>query len=134
MCGSSAALRIIFSVSFMVIFFGGGLCEARMHVNVDIINDIGPNVQLGLHCKSKNKDLGTQYLAPQQHWGFRANLNVWETTLYFCRFRWGSQSQWFDILIANRDQKTCEHHPCVWSIRPNGPCRLTGHEECFPWN
>ncbi|CAA0396414.1 unnamed protein product [Arabidopsis thaliana] len=92
------------SVTFMVFFFGG-LCEAR-GVNVDLINDIGPNVQLGLHCKSKNKDLGSQSLVSHQHWGFRASLD--------------------------RDL-TCGDH-CVWTIRPSGPCRLTGREKCFPWN
>ncbi|ESQ54813.1 hypothetical protein EUTSA_v10027201mg [Eutrema salsugineum] len=129
MCGSSS-FHMIFSVIFMCLLFGG-LCE---HISVDIINDIGPNVQLGLHCKSKNKDLGSQSLTFHQHYGFRESLNFWGTTLFFCHFQWGNQSKWFDIFVVARDLKTCEGHPCVWSIRPSGPCRLTGKETCFPWN
>jgi len=129
----SSAFHIILSVTFMVFLFGG-LCEAGVVVNVDIINDIGPNVQLGLHCKSKDKDLGPQSLAPQQHWGFRKKLDFWGVTLFFCHFEWETQSKWFDILVAGRDIDVCDDHPCVWSIRPSGPCRLTGKEKCFPWN
>ncbi|KAG7617234.1 S-protein 19 [Arabidopsis thaliana] len=126
----SLAFHIIMSATFMVFFFGG-LCEAR-GVNVDLINDIGPNVQLGLHCKSKNKDLGSQSLVSDQHWGFRASLGFWTVTLFFCHFEWENQSKWFDIFVEDRDL-TCGDH-CVWSIRPSGPCRLTGREKCFPWN
>ncbi|XP_010445145.1 PREDICTED: uncharacterized protein LOC104727769 [Camelina sativa] len=137
MCRLSA-FHFIFSVTFIVFFFGG-LCEASRHVNVDIINDIGPKLQLGLYCKSKDKDLGAHYLAPHQHWGFQAKLNFWETSLFFCHFQWarGSQSKWFDIFDANRDYRLgiCQDNPCVWSIRPKGPCRLLkGKEKCFPWN
>ncbi|XP_010433677.1 PREDICTED: uncharacterized protein LOC104717750 [Camelina sativa] len=132
MCGSYA-FHILFRVTFMVILLGS-LCEARLHLDVDIINDIDPNVQLGLHCKSKDKDLGSQSLVLHQHWGFREAINSWETTLFFCHFKWGSQDKWFDILVTRRDQYVCKHHPCVWSIRPDGPCRLTGQEKCYPWN
>ncbi|EOA34381.1 hypothetical protein CARUB_v10021906mg [Capsella rubella] len=132
--GGSSAFHIIFSVTFIAILFGGH-CVAGAHIAVDIINDIGPNVQLGLHCKSKDKDLGSQSLAPQQHWGFREAINIWETTLFYCHFEWGNQSKWFDIIYIKRDQWVCEHHDqCVWSIRPDGPCRLTGQEKCFPWH
>ena len=131
MCPSS--FRLILSV-ILIAFLFVGLCEAHRHINVDIINDIGPNVQLGLHCKSKGKDLGPQSLAPHQHWGFTASLNVWETTLFFCHFVWENQSRWFDILKEKRDTIVCKYHPCVWSIRPSGPCRLTDHEKCYPCN
>lgn len=134
MCGSSSFHKM-FSVLFLVFLFGD-LREAsgNIHIQVDIINDIGPNVQLGLHCKSKQIDLGSQSLAYHQHWGFRSKLNIWVTTLFFCHFEWNNQSRWFDILDGGRDNIICENHPCVWSIRPSGPCRLTGKEKCFPWN
>ncbi|CAH8304225.1 unnamed protein product [Eruca vesicaria subsp. sativa] len=51
----------------------GGLCEAKEHINIDIINDIGRNVQLGLHCKDKNTDFGPQSLVYKQHYGFRSD-------------------------------------------------------------
>ncbi|EOA18303.1 hypothetical protein CARUB_v10006811mg [Capsella rubella] len=96
------------------------LCEGSLK---DIINDIGPNVQLVLRCKEKNRDLGSHTLSPSpivQHNGFRGTINFWDKTLFFCHFEWG-----------NKDTDICKHHqpcPCVWSIRPSGPCRLTGHE------
>ncbi|XP_010448751.1 PREDICTED: uncharacterized protein LOC104731162 [Camelina sativa] len=130
MCGSYA-FNILFSITFMVILFGC-LCEAR--VNVTIINDIGPNVQLGLHCKSKNKDLDSQSLPPYKPWGFITAINFWGTTSFFCHFEWGSESKWFEIFVTSRDYYLCKHHPCFWSIRPDGPCRLTGKEKCYPWN
>ncbi|XP_010431489.1 PREDICTED: uncharacterized protein LOC104715814 [Camelina sativa] len=128
----SSSFHLIFCVIFIVFLFGG-LCEASVNIDVDIINDIGQNIQLGLHCKSKNKDLGSQSLAPHQHWGFRGSFNFWRRTLFFCHFVWENQSKWFDILSSD-DIKKCKHQPCVWSIRPYGPCRITGGETCFRWN
>lgn len=125
---------MMFRVVLFMVFLFGGLCEATVHIQTDIINDIGPNVQLGLHCKSKDKDLGPQSLAYHQHYGFREPINFLVTTLFFCHFEWGNQSKWFDILVAVRDRNTCEDRPCIWSIRPSGPCRLTGQEVCYPWH
>ncbi|CAN8244655.1 unnamed protein product [Cochlearia groenlandica] len=122
-----------FHIIFSVIFIIFGCVKANSHVSVDIINDIGPNIELGLHCKSGDKDLGSQSLAFKQHYGFRESLNFWGTTLFFCHFEWENQSKWFDILTSNRDRDLCEHRPCVWSIRPSGPCRLTRQEKCYPW-
>ncbi|KAF8054625.1 hypothetical protein N665_1322s0009 [Sinapis alba] len=135
MCGSfSFHMRL--SVIFMFVFLFGSLCEALEHMKMDIMNDIGPNVQLGLHCKDKHTDFGPQSLAYQQHYRFVLPLSFFGTSLYFCHFEWGNNSRWFDIFIVERDQAICEseHYQCVWSIRPSGPCRLNGKEQCFPWN
>ncbi|XP_019089523.1 PREDICTED: uncharacterized protein LOC109128160 [Camelina sativa] len=132
MCGSYA-FNILFSVIFMVVLFGC-LCEVRQHIDVLIINGIGPNIQLGLHCKSKHKDLGLQSLAPYKSWRFREAMNFWKTTLFFCHFEWESESKWFDILLTKRNKNACKYYTCQWYITPDGPCRFTEHTECYPWN
>ena len=57
---------------------------------MDIINDIGPNVQLGLHLEIA--------------------LKILPTALYYCHFKWGSRSRWFEIFAGERDQgRSCNH-------------------------
>ncbi|RZC62993.1 hypothetical protein C5167_024753 [Papaver somniferum] len=55
---------------------------------VVIKNDISPNTTLTFHCKSGDEDLGEQSLASKDSWSFRFFINFFDTTLYWCNFRW----------------------------------------------
>ena len=106
--------------------------------DIHITNNLGPNKDLGLHCKSKATDLGAQVVANGQSYVFGFEPNIWRTTLYFCGFRWGPPDEfhWFDIYDAGDDSKSaCT--ACLWSVVPSGPCRFdrsTGYYDiCFPW-
>ncbi|KAJ4824388.1 hypothetical protein Tsubulata_026332, partial [Turnera subulata] len=84
---------------------------------------------LNFHCKSKNDDLGVQLLHPGEEWMFRFTVNIWETTLYFCRFWWGAESHWFDIYKASRDKwpPVCYDDNKYWEVKQSGPCFI----RCF---
>uniref|UniRef100_A0A6N2N6U2 S-protein homolog n=1 Tax=Salix viminalis TaxID=40686 RepID=A0A6N2N6U2_SALVM len=98
-----------------------------------LTNDLGPGLQLSLHCKSGNVDLGQQYLAPGGSWSFDFCSSYWGITLYFCNMVWNGGNKWFDIYTGARDSFICGQ--CGWSIRPTGPCRNHhGKVDCFPWN
>ncbi|KAI9379807.1 hypothetical protein POPTR_017G144361v4 [Populus trichocarpa] len=98
-----------------------------------LTNDLGPGLQLSLHCKSGSVDLGQQHLAPQGSWSFDFCSSFWGVTSYFCNVVWNGGNKWFDVYTGERDSFICGE--CGWSIRPTGPCRDHGGKvDCFPWN
>jgi hypothetical protein len=107
----------------------------RMHVNVT--NTLLGNLDLTLHCKSADDDLGKHILHHGQNWSFRNNF--FGETQFYCGFRWNEELHWFDIYIANRDD--CRTS-CNWNILQSGPCRtivpsdivVPYKDECFAWN
>ncbi|XLS56071.1 hypothetical protein HN51_005826 [Arachis hypogaea] len=102
---------------------------------VIIKNTIEGNLNLTIHCKSKDDDLGPVVLSPNQSYQFTFNPNFFRTTLFFCTFRWTGSCHWFDIYIQTRDLPLCEDIPCSWIIKKNGPCRdLPSSNKCFSWN
>jgi len=98
-----------------------------------LTNDLGPGLQLSLHCKSGSVDPGQQHLAPQGSWSFDFCSSFWGVTSYFCNVVWNGGNKWFDVYTGERDSFICGE--CGWSIRPTGPCRDHGGKvDCFPWN
>ncbi|XP_038698049.1 S-protein homolog 5-like [Tripterygium wilfordii] len=85
------------------------VCDARFpipkKVTTHINNDLGPGIDLTLHCKSKEDDLGEHVLQyHDQGYEFRFRPNIWGSTLFFCSFSWqGGPIHWFDIYDYRRD-------------------------------
>ncbi|XP_021607739.1 self-incompatibility protein S1 [Manihot esculenta] len=55
---------------------------------VNITNNLGANIELNFHCKSKNDDLGQQQLPYKGFWYFKFRPNFWGTTLFYCSMNW----------------------------------------------
>ena len=101
---------------------------------VKLINSLHGRIDLTLHCKSKDDDLGKHILHPGMdiHWTFIPNF--WGTTQYYCFFQWfGSGGKWFDVYIEKYDDSFTQLN---WSIRQEGPCFINaeGITTCYPWN
>ncbi|KAG7547358.1 Plant self-incompatibility S1 [Arabidopsis suecica] len=108
-------------------------------ITVEIINDLGNQLTLLYHCKSKDDDLGNRSLQSGESWSFRFGRQFFGRTLYFCNFDWPNESHSFDIYKDHRDSSGdtwCEK--CVWKIRKTGPCRFSDvtkqFDICYPWN
>ncbi|CAJ2633677.1 unnamed protein product [Trifolium pratense] len=106
----------------------------RTHVNV--VNTLEDNLDLTLHCKSKDDDLGEHLLHQNDSfsWSFRPKWPI-GTTLFFCSFAWTGEFHYFDIFIDGDTGRTdCDD--CNWNVHKSGPCRIPDHGEpiCFPWN
>lgn len=101
-------------------------------VDVVIINNLKNNLDLGLHCKSDDDDLGSHWLRHASEYSFHFKLSVWGKTQFYCHFEWQDRSEWFDIFIQHRD--SCQR--CVWVINDTGPCllSLSFEKSCFNWN
>ena len=113
--------------------------QAKVHVYMT--NDFGNKIDLTVHCKSKNDDLGAHLLHDKEVYQIAFNPNIWGTTRYFCSFEWTNekksfQRKSFDIYVYDRDSDRCAD--CRWLVRPTGPCYLndqTGKiDTCYGWN
>ncbi|KAL3729227.1 hypothetical protein ACJRO7_026345 [Eucalyptus globulus] len=99
---------------------------------VEINSNLSAATTLTVHCKSKNDDLGDHTITSTRSWGFKFRPNFFKTTLFFCSFAWPNEFHRFDIYDENRDECT----ECIWTVFPNGPCKLNetrGIDFCYPW-
>ncbi|CAL5208917.1 unnamed protein product [Lathyrus oleraceus] len=114
-------------------FKGANSAFRKKLITVTITNNI-PNYQLGVHCKSKDDDLGSHIRDPSVSYAFsfRPNFAIYNT-LYFCKFIWGDEFRYFNIYRELRDDGKCTL--CKWYINKSGPCRSSGTDpHCYPWN
>ncbi|XP_050215930.1 S-protein homolog 3-like [Mercurialis annua] len=109
------------------------LSEAK---HVHIRNDIGENIDLMVHCKSKNDDLGDHLLHPQETYEFAFTPNIFGTTLFFCGFTWAGQPKFFNIYDDRAHSSSCGD--CYWAVHVDGPCLLKNDfgeiDTCYKWN
>jgi hypothetical protein len=104
-------------------------------VTVTVFNNLSGNLNLNLHCKSKDDDLGFHLLHQGQSYSWSFGNKVFGGTLFYCSVEWSGKLHYFDAYIQDRDQYKCFN--CVWHIKQSGPCRVQQDQkpdECFPWN
>ncbi|GFQ03562.1 hypothetical protein PHJA_002500000 [Phtheirospermum japonicum] len=110
-------MKILFIIFVIVLDISqqsmGCLLGPRIHVN--IMNNLDPNSpELGLHCQSKNDDLGYHTLPVNQfyYWTFCENF----TTLFHCRLYLGELKEvGFEAYAENIFKVTKKAH--YWSVR-----------------
>ncbi|KAL5067646.1 hypothetical protein RYX36_018533, partial [Vicia faba] len=79
-------------------------------------------MDLTIHCKSADTDLGAQLLHHGASFGWSFQISIIGHTQYFCSFQWNGGFHYYDIYIASRDYHVCD--PCNWYITKSGPCRV----------
>ncbi|EXB68036.1 hypothetical protein L484_009643 [Morus notabilis] len=129
-------LVVVFSLVFLSIVSetSQGLLS-KTHVKMT--NNLG-DVDLTVHCKSKNDDLGDHLLHLNESYEFSFRTNFWGTTHFYCSFKWApDQFQWFDIFDMEKPRAdSCTE--CFWVVHINGLCRMDPNNGlyniCFPWN
>ncbi|KAI9100903.1 hypothetical protein K1719_024027 [Acacia pycnantha] len=87
--------------------------------HVTIKNDLGQDILLTIHCKSKNDDLGSHNLSLHStfHWDFKSNAFTMNT-LFYCYVYFGKVEGTFNAYDAARDDASCTD--CKWSIKTDG--------------
>ena len=96
----------------------------NIKVTVHIINRLPNNpTALSLRCQSKDDDFGmhTLYNGQEFHWTFKPN--IFETTLYFCHFYWGSEDKSFavyDRRLSYHCKSIDIQYDCYWEARADG--------------
>jgi hypothetical protein len=113
----------------------------RATMSVRIRNEL-PGV-LAVHCKSRDDDLGQQYLpaggTPGYYFSFKDNF--WSSTLFWCRFSygpvlWNAFEVWKGPGLFSNKKMPCEQ--CVWAARADAFYRAQeGPDSVFtavyPW-
>ncbi|KAH0993632.1 hypothetical protein GBA52_005115 [Prunus armeniaca] len=108
----------------------GGAFNFPKHTAVRITNLLENNVDLTVHCKSNDNDLGEHTIRPREEYEFDFKTNIFGTTLFFCGFKWSNEFHWFDVFRTARDD--CSS--CFWSIIEAGPCLYGVDGICYQWN
>lgn len=97
-------------------------------VEVTIVNGLEDKLDLTIHCKSREDDLGVQLLRHDESFTFKFKNNIIGTTLFFCSFQWTGGFHWFDIYKSSRD----DYDTCKWVITKSHPCWFG--TDCRKWN
>lgn len=106
---------------------------------VNVFNTLEGNLDLTLHCKSADDDLGVHLLHHGEVFSWNFKPTLFGTTQFYCSFVWNNELHWFDIYIHGDDGRAaCDY--CNWNIYKSGPCRIQEPESpvqtpaCYPWN
>ncbi|KAL9281414.1 putative plant self-incompatibility S1 [Arabidopsis thaliana] len=74
---------------------------------------------LGIHCKSKDDDLGFHILKQGELYGWKFHVNLGDSTLFFCGFSQGQDKKGvFEIYNSKRDFYRCKN--CTWEAKKDG--------------
>jgi hypothetical protein len=57
-------------------------------VHVTIGNNLADNLDLSVHCKSKDDDIGVHLLHHRDIFGWKFGNNYFGQTLFYCSFEW----------------------------------------------
>lgn len=123
---------ILLILTILVLGSNPNVVYGKIHVK--ITNNLEHNLDLTLHCKSGDDDLGQQLVHQNEFFEFKFNRNFFGNTLFYCSFEWKGGFHRFDIVKENRD--TCVE--CNWSIVQKHPCLVlditTPFSNCFHWD
>lgn len=113
---SALKVYIILAIASQV----GFLSPVLAKYDVVIVNFLGKNNTLNLHCQSKNDDLGVHDVQFTDFFEWRFDVNIWKTTLFYCDMSSGNLKGHFDIFVAKRDMNRCGNDKCIWHVKPDG--------------
>ncbi|XP_071689340.1 S-protein homolog 3-like [Rutidosis leptorrhynchoides] len=94
--------------------------EYTIHIHSEV-NDVHIN------CKSKDDDLGDNYLNVGEEYNFKFCMNVIGSTLFYCHFDWEGKQAQFDVFrkIDGRNPEWCKQGQghkvnCYWDVKEDG--------------
>ncbi|XP_056859964.1 S-protein homolog 27-like [Raphanus sativus] len=74
---------------------------------------------LGVHCKSKDDDIGIRSLKKGEIYRWKFHINFPNSTFFFCGFSRGQINKGvFDIYVVDRDYNRCTK--CMWRAGKDG--------------
>ncbi|GAB2228995.1 hypothetical protein Droror1_Dr00023129 [Drosera rotundifolia] len=114
------------------------MTKASARIHVRIFNKVPDKATLVVHCKSKDDDLGVQYIpyGGLFEWTFNLNHNeFFVTTLFFCGYHWHEKKVMGDAFDADRDLDRCGQF-CDWTADAMGVHGTNDRGEIdyiYPW-
>ena len=116
----SAYRLVLVLISFVMLqtICDAGLLPAKRTINIVNSVYVGRSVDITVHCKSGDDDLGQHILPYDGTYTFRFRPK--ESSLFYCSFAWQNQFKRYDIYKDGRDRELCR--VCKWVITKEGPC------------
>ncbi|KAI4329889.1 hypothetical protein MLD38_028222 [Melastoma candidum] len=88
--------------------------------HVQVYNNLTNGDSFGIHCKSKDNNLGFHIMGPNQVYQFKFKANVWGSTRFYCGVSLkGDRGVVFDLFKDSRDGTRCPTF-CRWSVFRDG--------------
>ncbi|CAA0839958.1 Plant self-incompatibility protein S1 family [Striga hermonthica] len=89
---------------------------------VYVINNFSYDTnELMIHCKSGDDDLGYHFLSQYGSWHWKFRVDLFGSTLFFCRVQWGELETSFTVFDTDYISSKCEGtSTCFWSLREDG--------------
>ncbi|KAG6629847.1 S-protein homolog 3-like [Carya illinoinensis] len=141
---SSSSSKVVLLLMLQLVFFltTFDMVAGRNRAHVRISNELDVGLDLKLHCKSEDNDLGEHLLHyNDSYYEFSFRPNLFGETLFYCSFEWNADDcpthHWFNIYEHNRDSPRCSE--CYWKVHLNGSCMLNYdhninlYDLCYPW-
>ncbi|KAE9593705.1 putative plant self-incompatibility S1 [Lupinus albus] len=103
--------------------------------HVHIKNNLGDGINLQVHCKSGDDDLGIHNVTYGGDYQFHFRVNAFGTTLFFCGLVWDAKLHYLNAYIHQRDKERCAPD-CFWTVDKNQSCLFnmrTRSQECRPF-
>ncbi|XP_026458885.1 S-protein homolog 5-like [Papaver somniferum] len=107
------------------------------YIHVHVVNDLGENIDLKMHCKEKNGFLGDRLLHYKEDYKWQFIGDVFRRKLYWCWMQWydSSAGHWvqgdFEFYNAESYWPICRLN-CEWSVRKDGVYRYS--HQLRPWD
>ncbi|KAK9102500.1 hypothetical protein Sjap_019754 [Stephania japonica] len=84
----SAAILVVAAAVLVFASNASGAFHVNQKVHDHVYNNITLYARLDVHCKSKQDDLGLQWVGYEQEFVFNFYPNIQETTLFWCNLSW----------------------------------------------
>ncbi|KAE9593554.1 putative plant self-incompatibility S1 [Lupinus albus] len=131
---SHISIFILVLISYLTILSEGKIVFSPVR-HVHIRNNLGDGINLQVHCKSGDDDLGIHNVTYDEEYQFQFRENIFGTTLFFCGLVWNGKLHYIDAYDHDRDNKRCGPN-CFWAIDTNQACLFnfhTGFKDCSPF-
>ncbi|XP_062104468.1 S-protein homolog 5-like [Humulus lupulus] len=109
---------------------GVGANWSIFKTTVKIFNDLDENLDLAIHCMSKDDDLGVHVIPTPGVYSWKFRTNFWGTTLFFCDLSWKSGWGSYVIYDYKRDDPKFCYTKCYWRAGKDG---IHGYAQTSPY-
>ncbi|KAE9588866.1 putative plant self-incompatibility S1 [Lupinus albus] len=122
---SHISIFILILISYLTILSEGKILFFPVR-HVHIKNNLGDGINLQVHCKSGDDDLGIHNVTYGGDYEFHFKVNIFGTTLFFCGLEWNGKLHYIDAYDHERDKQRCGPD-CFWTIDTNQACLYNFH-------
>lgn len=88
------------------------------------IQNLIPNSNITVHCKSKDNDIGEKWLTYNNEFHFKFCEKHLQGTLFFCHWYWDSKEEVNDVfndtMMYECNYDKGDNNPCYWGAMTDG--------------